>query len=206
MSKSFKNGRTYKKVSGAFLIAFMIVAVILAFLAFDAGILSSHESLQSFIDSCGIFAPLVFCVFMVISVIILIIPCSWGYAVGTVLFGPLLSTVLNCISSFLGSFFIFVIVRKWGAPVLEALVPEKMLNKYYGLLQNQRGFEKFFAIMLLVPFTPDNALCYIAGCTKMSLKRFSSIILLFKLWKVIAFCYGIDIIYERLMGFVSVFA
>ena len=46
--------------------------------------------------------------------------------------------------------------------------------------------------MLLLPFTPDNILCFIAGTTKISFKRYALIVLLFKLWKIGFFCYGVD--------------
>ena len=60
------------------------------------------------------------------------------------------------------------------------------------LIENDKRFEKFFAVMLLLPFTPDNILCFIAGITKISFKRYALIVLLFKLWKIGFFCYGVD--------------
>ena len=68
----------------------------------------------------------------------------------------------------------------------------KIVEFVKSLAENDKRFEKFFAVMLLLPFTPDNILCFIAGTTKISFKRYALIVLLFKLWKIGFFCYGVD--------------
>lgn len=180
-------------------ILFFLFSVIgIAIYGVSNGIFTSEESLILFVEKTGAFAPITFLVLEVISVVILVIPCSMGYGVGTALFGPFWSTVLNCIASFLGSLIIFLMVRKWGNKILTTFVSEKNLNKYYKLLENEKRFESFFKIMLLLPFTPDNVLCFIAGNTKISLRRYCWIIAMFKLWKILIFCYGVDFFLEIL--------
>ena len=52
--------------------------------------------------------------------------------------------------------------------------------------------------MILLPFAPDNVLCYIAGTTKMSFKEYAKLIILFKPWQLFLFCFGLD----KLMNFI----
>ena len=182
-------------------ISFIYNSIILFFIFFIIGIViyglsngvfSSEANFCLFIEKTGFLAPITFILLEIISVVILIIPCSLGYGVGSVVFGAFWGTILNCIASFLGSIIIFLIVRRWGNKLLNIFVSEKKLKKYYHLIENDKRFEKFFAVMLLLPFTPDNILCFIAGTTKISFKRYALIVLLFKLWKIGFFCYGVD--------------
>lgn len=187
-----KKDKRYIYAYRIIILLFIIICSLVVIVGLKSGVFASVEAFESFIEKSGVFSPILFVILETISVIILIIPCSMGYAVGAAVFGAFWGTVLNAISSFLGSLIIFLVVKKWGQKLLEAFVSEKGLNKYYKLLENQKRFERFFSVMLLLPFTPDNILCYIAGNTKMTTKRYCCIILLFKLWKIIVFCYGVD--------------
>ena len=97
---------------------------------------------------------------------------------------------MNAVSTILGSILIFLIVRLWGKPLVEAAVKKRQIEKYEKFMNRTSFFEKLLAGVLLLPFLPDNVLCYIAGLTKMDFKRYCAIIILFKPWKILFYTYG----------------
>lgn len=173
-------------------IALVIAGLILwgTVFALKKGILSSQESFTAFIESCGVFAPLVFVVIETITVVILILPCMLGYPVSTAAFGPFMGFVLNALSTILGSLIIFAIVRKWGKPIVDAIVSKKDFKKYERFMEHTKLFERLLAAAFILPFFPDNALCYIAGLTDIKFKRFAVITVLFKPWTILGYTYG----------------
>lgn len=67
----------------------------------------------------------------------------------------------------LGSWLAMAMVRQWGRKVLHRLVPPSLLQRFDYLLEgNSPG--AFFAIFLF-PALPDDALCFVAGLTKIKL-------------------------------------
>ena len=180
------------------LAAAIIILIMLAVVwGMRRGILSSQEAFVDFIESTGSFAPIAFLLIETLAVVILILPCAVGYPVATVAFGPFWSFILNAAATIAGSIIIFAIVRQWGQPITEAAVKRKNFKKYERFTNNTKAFERILAIFLLLPFLPDNVLCYVAGLTKMKFKRFLAIVILFKPWKILFYTYGSDIFIDK---------
>ena len=178
--------------------AVIVILVVLAVVwALHRGVLSSQDAFVNFIKSTGSFAPIAFLIIETISVVILILPCAVGYPVSTVAFGPFWGFILNAIATIAGSLIIFAIVKKWGRPIAEAVVEKKHFEKYKRFTSSVSLFEKLLAGILLVPFLPDNVLCYIAGLTEMKFKRFAIIVILFKPWKSLFYTYGSDFFIDK---------
>lgn len=90
----------------------------------------------------------------------------------------------------LDSFTVFLISRKYGSVVMQHIFSEKRYNKCQQWI-NKRT-EKLSVILwflLLIPFSPDDFICYCAGLTEMKFKKFMVIILTVKPWLIIF--YGI---------------
>ena len=186
------------KVIFQLLAAMVIIIVTLAVVwGMRRGILSSQETFVRFIKSAGSFAPIVFLIIETIAVVILILPCALGYPVAAVAFGPFWGFVLNAVATVAGSIMIFAIVRQWGRPIAEAAVKRKNFEKYERFINNTQVFEKIMAVFLLLPFLPDNVLCYVAGLTKMKFRRFLAIVILFKPWKILFYTYGSDFFMDK---------
>ena len=195
MKKDKKNSKFFNFLHNAAIVIFVAVIVVVIFLAIKYRIFESEETLLAFVESAGIYAPLVFMFLQILTVLIIVLPSGLGYAVGTIMFGPWMSLLLNAICTVIGSLIIFYCVRIWGNRFLEAFVSEDKLNKYREFLNNDKNYKRFkrlFCIMILLPFAPDNVLCYIAGSTKMSFKEYCKLIILFKPWQLFLFCFGLD--------------
>ena len=68
-----------------------------------------------------------------------------------------------------------------------------MFGPVEGLSQGKK-FEIFFAICIFLPFAPDDLLCFLAGLTEMSYKKFITIILLGKLPVIIGYSISLNMI------------
>lgn len=63
---------------------------------------------------------------------------------------------------------------------MKFFVKENTYEKYIVWLERGKKFDKFFAFAIFFPCALNDVLCWIAGLTKMSWKKFSAIILLGK--------------------------
>ncbi len=160
-------------------ILFFILLGVLCLRAWRAGLFRDMERLQTFIRSCGVWAPLVFILMQIMQILLAFIPGGLLLSGGVAAFGPWLGLLYNMVGTLLGSSLNFAIARRWGRPLARRLMPEKTWNRYVGWLdENQRKFQRLFAAAILLPFFPDDALCLVAGLTRMRWSGFLLILLL----------------------------
>ena len=135
-----------------------------------------------------------FILIQIIQVVIPIIPGGVSSVAGVILFGPLYGLLYNYVGIVIGSFINFFLARYYGQGFVHKMVSEETYNKYASWLEKGNKFDTFFALAIFFPVAPDDFLCMLAGLTKMSLKKFSLIILLGKPASIatysLAFVYG----------------
>ena len=100
------------------------------------------------------------------------------YASG-VLFGPILGFVYNWIGTCIGTFLIFVLVKKFGRPLVNKMVSKKFIEKYDNLIKKISPFGLF--LMYVLPVFPDDEISYLVGVSSMPMKDILVAILLGKL-------------------------
>lgn len=164
------------------LVTAVVVFIIGAFTVygFQLGIFSSTAAFSKYIISLGAIAPITFIIMQIIQVVVPVLPVAIGCVAGVFAFGPVWGLLYSYIGISLGSILAFLISKRYGLPIVRKLVNPVKLEKYLTWLEKGNAFDKLFAIAILIPVVPDDLLCYIAGLTKMKLKRFSAIILLCK--------------------------
>ncbi|MGM0217334.1 TVP38/TMEM64 family protein [Enterococcus sp. AZ126] len=168
------------------------------------GVFKDINALRGLVGDSVILGPILFMLIQIIQVVIPIIPGGISCAAGVLIFGPFAGFIYNYVGIALGSVIIFVLGRQYGKPFILSLVSDKTYNKYIGWLDNEKRFERLFALAIFFPVAPDDALCLMAGLTKMSLKKFTLIIILAK--PVSIFLYSLALIYggtflNGLLGF-----
>lgn len=150
------------------------VVIIITFLFVRSGILdeiSSVEELRKFMLSSGSWAIVVLFFLALLQVVILPIPAAVTIVLGTIMFGPTISFVVNTLATVIGSFICFALGRIFGKRVVYWIIGKETTDKYAELI-DKKGKAIFFTMMLF-PFFPDDTLCIVAGLTTMSLKFFS---------------------------------
>lgn len=159
----------------------------------QSGVLSSLESLQTYIDSLGAWGPIVFLVVCAALVVFPIIPGGLAVVAGPVLFGAVEGTIFNFIAVCAGLLLNFTIGRHVGLGLIERLFAPRSVEKFLGWTRHA-GFTRAFAVAIALPIAPDDLLCYVAGTTRMRWRNFILIILLCKPWSLILYGLGVSTI------------
>jgi len=171
----FNVRKLYKAASILGLIGTAVASVA----AIKTGVFDSPAAIREFVQAGGIFAPLLFVVIQVIQVVIPIIPGGVTLLAGVIIFGAFWGFIYNYVGIVIGSMIAFQMVRKLGRPFLQSAF-SMHYDKYIGWLDKGKGFDRMFALAILLPIAPDDFLCMLAGLTKMSFKKLTVILILCK--------------------------
>lgn len=177
-----------------FLIMLSLVFFVILIKGYFDGKFNSVESLQHYIESFGIFGPLILIAFQAMQVVVPVLPGFLGCAVGSILFGASSGFWCNYIGISTGSIISFFLARKFGMPLLEDMFPQGKYNKWSAWASKSKSYTFFLFIAMLLPLFPDDYMCYLTGISKMSSKRFIWIIILGKPWCILAYSLGFSFI------------
>lgn len=125
----------------------------------------SKESLESFLEPFGVFAPLIFMIVYYVITLLFISATAFTIISG-LLFGKLWGSIYVIIAASLSALTAFYISRYFGKDVLEKL-PEKGIGKLIKKLNEKvehNSFKSFFVMRCL--FLPYAPLSYAAGLVK----------------------------------------
>ena len=160
--------------------ASLIIVIGLTIYGMKTGLLTDRDKLEMLVKKSGIWGPAFFVLIQMVQVVIPIIPGGITCGAGVVIFGPWYGLLYNYIGITSGSLINFYLARRYGKCFVKYFVKDETYDKYIGWLDKGKKFDTFFALAIFFPCAPDDALCLIAGLTKMTWKRFTAIILLGK--------------------------
>jgi uncharacterized membrane protein YdjX (TVP38/TMEM64 family) len=133
--------------------------------------LKNPEEFKNFIVSFGYYGIFVFVLSQFLQVAIFFIPGEIVQVAGGWIYGTLGATILSLIGIIIGSMFLFLLSRKYGRPFVEKFIPEKQLESIETVLSSKRLNLIVFLIYLL-PGMPKDAIIFVCGISKISLKEF----------------------------------
>lgn len=177
-----------------------ILMCVFLYFAIKMQIFVSEENMTIFLNKCGIFAPLLFIIIQIVQVIIPLIPGGISQGVGVLIFGPIEGFIYNYIGIVIGSIIVFFISRRYGITLIRKLFKREIIDKYIGWLNKGKKFEKFFALAILAPVAPDDFLCYLAGITQISVKKYLVIIILLKPFTISVYSLSLAAITKIITG------
>lgn len=181
----------------------LLLCVAAGIWAWNAGLLTSQERMQAFVASCGAAGGLLFVAFQAVQVVVPVLPGGLGCLAGVVLFGPALGFVYNYVGICIGSLLAFAVARSCGRPLLRLLFSEKLLTKYSSWTEQNNRFARLFALAIFFPVAPDDFLCYLAGTTSMTWRRFTAIILLGKPLSIALYSLGLTVLFQQIVGWLA---
>ncbi|MBS3072849.1 TVP38/TMEM64 family protein [Candidatus Pacearchaeota archaeon] len=164
----------YSKIIWYILTIIPIVLLILGYI-YPSSFFSSQDQIRSFVESYGVFAPIIFVIIQILQVVLT--PIS-HYAVGLAggfIFGTWHGFILNWIGRVIGTLIAFYLGRKFGRRIIKHVVKQEKLAKY------DKIFEKgklILFLMYFLPIFPDDELSYLAGFSSMKARIFIPIMLL----------------------------
>lgn len=132
-------------------------------------LLSDQTRLQTLIRDAGPLGPLVLAALQFLQTLVAPLPGGVLSFAGGYLFGTILGTIYTMTGLMLGTALIFVLSRRFGRPLVERFVDRKTLDKFDYLAKDKGLFIIF--LIFLMPFFPDDLICYIVGLTKIPIKN-----------------------------------
>lgn len=189
-----------KTILQAVSICGLLLCAALAVWGWRAGLLTSQTAMAAFVSRAGGAGVVLFSVFQAAQVVIPILPGGLGCLAGVLLFGPVKGFVCNYIGICAGSMLAFAVAKTCGRPLLYRLFPAGTIQKYERWTSAGSPFAKWFAAAILLPVAPDDFLCYLAGTTEMSWRKFSAIIWLCKPPAIALYSLGLSMIWQRLLS------
>lgn len=148
------------------------------------------ETLREIIASCGAWGWIVFiALFTLSSTLLCFIPGTSAtfIAVSIVLFGAWQGFIISTISVFLASSLMFLLGHTCGEKLATKLVGKESLEKAQNLLDMKS--KMLLPLMFLFPIFPDDALCMVAGMTKMKYWYFAIIVVIFRTIGIASICF-----------------
>ena len=151
-------------------IAIFIILIIGGIYFYDnfLALLANRDELKSFLLQFKFLAPIVLIIFIALQVLFAPIPGQAAGLTSGFLYGPILGTIYSIMGLMIGSYLTFFLSRKFGRPFVEKFVHANTLKKF-DHFSKENGLIALFLIYLL-PALPDDAICYIAGLTKIRIR------------------------------------
>lgn len=141
-----------------------IILIILGYI-FPSAFFSSQESIRTFVNSFGIFAPIAFIILQILQVVLTPISHYTVSIAGGFIFGLWQGFIYNYIGRVIGTAIAFYLGRKFGRKIIQHVVKPETLQKY-DYYFNKGKLLLFLAYFL--PLFPDDELSYLTGFSSMS--------------------------------------
>ena len=129
--------------------------------------LTNREAIQETVEGAGIWGWLIYIVLYVAQAIFAPIPGAVLGFIGGYIFGWV-GIILSMIGMSIGMLSIFVLARRFGRPLVEKVITKEALGRFDFL--TKKGSLVFFLIFL-IPGLPDDAVGYVAGLTKIPIRK-----------------------------------
>ena len=151
---------------------------------------NSIEEIREFVASKGKYSVPIFIIVQFLQVVAIPLPGMLTIGAGVALFGPFYGAILSIIGIFVGSLLAFFIGKVLGYKVAAWIVGEETLDKW---LDRIKGKDKLLlTAMFILPFFPDDVLCFVAGLSTMSWQFFTIMTFITRVITVFACSYSLN--------------
>ena len=145
--------------------------------------INSVEALREVIAGAGVWAGAVYFVLQMMTVIVAPIPSNISMMAGALALGFWPAMILGVLAVIAGSVIVFLAARALGRNAVQRFLDKGVMEKYLPIIEEKQ--DMFLFLTMLFPFFPDDALCMLAGLTKIPLGRFVAIMALGRPWGLI---------------------
>lgn len=132
-------------------------------------IIQDQEAVSTYLQGYGVLGPLVLFFLLITQVFVAVIPghalmVTAGYVYG------LLGLLVTTASTVLGSQLAFLIARRYGRSLIYRLASPQVIERWDRVARHQGILFYFFSFVL--PIFPSDLMCYVAGLSTISSRRF----------------------------------
>lgn len=169
------------------LIVFVAVTILLTvfFTKVLSPYLHSTTALRSFLESYGWKGRFILLGIQCLQVVVALIPgeiieLGAGFA-----YGAIEGTLLCLLGVGLSSSIIFLLVKKFGTPIVEVFLPREKIQQLR-FINSSEKLKKLVFFLFLIPGTPKDVLTYFVGLTDLRLWSFLTISLIARIPSVVS--------------------
>mgnify|MGYP000515993896 CR=1 FL=1 len=162
---------------------FVFVATVLVVFALAATVLrwtvpgiTDPQWLTDWIEGAGWFAPVAFVALQATQIVVAPIPGQLVAFVGGYAFGAVHGTIYSLLGAAIGSTIVFLLARRYGRLYVERAIHGETLAAFDNLVSRDGRFALF--LVFLLPGLPDDAICFLAGVTRIPVRQLVAISLL----------------------------
>ncbi|MGT2749874.1 TVP38/TMEM64 family protein [Streptococcus orisasini] len=166
----------------------LIASVILVIWFYKLGILNDSNALKDLVHRHKVLGPLIFILVQIFQIVFPVIPGGVTTVAGFLIFDTWLGFILNYIGIIIGSVLLFLLVKWLGRKFILLFMKRETFDKYEAKLESET-YERLFIFCMLSPVSPADIMVMITGLTSMSLKRFTTILLITKPLSIISYSY-----------------
>jgi len=160
-----------------FISIFLLIATLTTLYKFHEGIFNSlswfgsRDAITTSMQHAGLWGPVVLFILFVLQVFLAFIPGQALMVASGYLYGFWGGFLISWLSLVVGGEIAYVLARNYGRPFAEKWISPTVLERWNTAAAGQ-GIG-FFAISLVMPLVPNDAMCYVAGLGTISRIRFS---------------------------------
>jgi uncharacterized membrane protein YdjX (TVP38/TMEM64 family) len=132
-------------------------------------VITDQKAVSAYLQGFGALGPTVLFLLLVAQVFIAVIPGHALMVTAGYVYGPLgLCVVIT--STIIGSQAAFLIARRFGRDLIYKVTSSKVIERWDGIAKHQGILFYFFSFVL--PVFPSDLMCYVAGLSTISTRRF----------------------------------
>ncbi len=156
---------------------FLLIAILTTLYKFHESILNtlswfgSRDAITTSMEHAGLWGPIVLFILFVLQVFLAFIPGQALMVACGYLYGFWGGFLISWLSLVVGGEIAYVLARNYGRPFAEKWISPTVLERWNKAAAGQGV--AFFAISLVMPLVPNDAMCYVAGLGTISRIRFS---------------------------------
>jgi uncharacterized membrane protein YdjX (TVP38/TMEM64 family) len=165
--------RRFQWIPLLLLLAFVLLAVWIAIVSAPH---FTRPRLESFIRSTGAWGPFILFGLMIAQILIAPIPGVFMPILAGALYGPVVGVLIAAGGTLVGSATAYFIGSRAGVPLLKRWIGAENVERAQRLM----GGKRWIALvpLFLLPFTPADAICFVAGMIGILPLRFALAVLL----------------------------
>jgi uncharacterized membrane protein YdjX (TVP38/TMEM64 family) len=165
------------KISKSFIIIALIICMLAilvwhnqeSFWAF-INFIGDREAVVAFLDQLGFVGPLALSALLALQVLIPTLPSEPLMIAGAYAYGFLGGFLISWLVAVAASQAVFYLARYAGRPLVERLVPARVLDKWLRTAGEKGTI--FFLLAFVIPPIPSDIMTYVAGLSAISGRRF----------------------------------
>lgn len=132
-------------------------------------VITDQQAVSAYLQSYGPLGPIVLFILLVAQVFVAVIPGHALMVTAGYVYGPLGLCVVIA-STILGSQVAFIIARRYGRDFIYKVASPEIMQRWDGIARQQGILFYFFSFVL--PIFPSDLMCYVAGLSTISGRRF----------------------------------